>query len=99
MLDHNIVIDEKRGIRITLGVLIHFAITATAVILAYATIRSDLSNVIFQSQRNENQIKATTETLDKTRMEVNTLGAKFDEFMRSYDRDMNRYVRSDQDKR
>jgi len=64
MLDRPIVLDEKRGISITLGVLVHFVLTILIVGMGYATIRNDLANVIVQSARNETQLQITRELLD-----------------------------------
>lgn len=99
MMDRPLIISEKRGITITLGVLIHFVVTIALVTGAYVSIRQDLTAATDQGRRNEIQLQATQALLDRTRMDVNGIGAKFDMFLQNYDRDMNKYVRSDKDRR
>lgn len=98
-LDDPIVISEKRGVTITVGLMIHFIITILLILGAYVSIRSDVSSAIDQGKRNDIQLQVTRDILDRTRLDVNGVGVKLDEFMQTYDRDMNRYIREGKDRR
>lgn len=98
-MDRQIILSEALGLTTSLGALIRVVAFVIAATLGYATLRGDLTAAVEQGRRNEITITDTRQSLDRARMDVNTIGAKFDEFMRSYDRDMNKYIRSDKDRR
>jgi len=98
-MDRPIIIDEKRGINISLGVLLHFVFTVSALTACYVSIRQELSAATEQGKRNEVQIQIMQQLLDKARMDVGGVSVKFDQFLDSYNRDMNKYVRESGDRR
>lgn len=98
-MDRQIILSETLGLTTSLGALLRVLAFAIAATMGYASLRGDLSAAVEQGRRNELTIYETRQSLDRARMDVNTIGSKFDEFMRSYDRDMNKYVRSDRDRR
>lgn len=97
--ERRLFISERFGFSITTGAFIHFIVTVVAITVAYASVRNDVLNVVAQSARNEAQLKITNEMLDRIRMDVVGITVKLDEFLRSYDRDMNKYIREDRDRR
>ena len=99
LMDKQIIISEAFGITTSLGALVRVVGLVIAATIAYMSLKTDISEAKVQSLKNEMQIQTNTILLDHTRMDVNTVGSKFDEFMRSYDRDMNRYIREKRDQR
>jgi hypothetical protein len=87
------------GISTSLGALIRVIALVGAAIVGYASLRGDLNAAVDQGKRNSIEIGLAQDKLDTARMDLRGLDAKFDEFMRSYNRDMNRYIRTDNDRR
>lgn len=94
-----IVISESLGLSTTLGTVLRVLTLAVLAAIAYAQLNNKITNAVEQGKRNEFQIKETQELLDSARMDLGRIGAKFDQFLNSYDRDMNRYIREDKDRR
>lgn len=98
-MDRQIVLSESLGITTSLGALLRVVGFLIAATLGYATLRGDLNSAVEQGKRNAVELSVAQEQLNNARMDLRGLGSKFDEFMRSYDRDMNKYVRNDNDRR
>lgn len=96
-MDRPIVIDEKRGIKISLGVLIHFIITVALVCGAYFSIRQEVNAATKLGAENATSLALTQEKLEGARMDLRGLTSKIDQFIDSYNRDANRYIRDPKD--
>lgn len=98
-MDRQIILSEALGLSTSLGALLRVIAFVIAGTLGYAALRGDLNSAVEQGKRNAFELSVAQEQLSNARMDLRGLGSKFDEFMRSYDRDMNKYVRNDTDRR
>lgn len=98
-MEGEIIISESLGLKTTVGAVIRLVALVIVATIAYQSLRYDLTNAIEQGKRNESQIENTRVLLDRARMDMGGISTKLDMFFDSYNRDMNRYVRTDKDRR